>query len=131
MFRRHISLPSSELRLPHALSWFLAYSTSRQLRWSRVVPPKRQLVSADCTELYTRRQKTSWPESASELDRPSDRRLSAKLVPTLSDRGCHVVGVMDHYGRILGFLDRSRYFFFSFSFYPRRYITIFTKGSLS
>jgi hypothetical protein len=26
------------------------------------------------------------------------------------DRGCHVVGVMDSYGRILGFLDRSRYF---------------------
>jgi hypothetical protein len=26
------------------------------------------------------------------------------------DRGCHVVGVTDPYGRILGFLDRSRYF---------------------
>jgi hypothetical protein len=25
-------------------------------------------------------------------------------------RGCHVVSVMDPYGRILGFLDRSRYF---------------------
>jgi hypothetical protein len=28
------------------------------------------------------------------------------------DRGCHVVSVTDPYGRILGFLDRSRYFFF-------------------
>jgi hypothetical protein len=27
-------------------------------------------------------KKTPWPQSASELDRPSDRRLSAKLVPT-------------------------------------------------
>jgi hypothetical protein len=27
-------------------------------------------------------------------------------------RGCHVVSVMNPYGRILGFLDRSRYFFF-------------------
>jgi hypothetical protein len=28
-----------------------------------------------------------WPESASELYRPSDRRLSAKLVPTLQIEG--------------------------------------------
>jgi hypothetical protein len=45
---------------------------------------------------------TPWPESASELYRPSDRRLSAKLVPTFADRGCHVVR------RTLGFLDRMR-----------------------
>jgi hypothetical protein len=32
-------------------------------------------------------QKTSWPESASELYRPSDCRLSAMLVPTFADRG--------------------------------------------
>jgi CBS-domain-containing membrane protein len=42
----------------------------------------------------------------SELYRPSDHCLSAKLVPSLSDRGCHVVSVTDPYGRILGFLDR-------------------------
>jgi hypothetical protein len=53
---------------------------------------------------------TPWSESASELYRPSDRRLPAKLVPTLADRGCHVVSMTDPYGRILGFLDRSRYF---------------------
>jgi hypothetical protein len=51
-------------------------------------------------------------ESASELYRQSDRRLSAKWLPTFEDRGCHVVSVMDPYGRILGFLDRSRYFFY-------------------
>jgi hypothetical protein len=27
-----------------------------------------------------------------------------------ADIGCHVVSVTDPYGRILGFLDRSRYF---------------------
>jgi hypothetical protein len=27
-----------------------------------------------------------------------------------TDRGCHVVSVTDPYGRILGFLDMSRYF---------------------
>jgi hypothetical protein len=50
--------------------------------------------------------------SASELYRPSDRHLSARLVPTSADRGCHVVSVTDPYARIVGFLDRSRYCFF-------------------
>jgi hypothetical protein len=53
-----------------------------------------------------------WPESASELYRPSDSRLSAKLVPTFADRGCHAVSVTNPYCRILGFLDLSRYFCF-------------------
>jgi hypothetical protein len=55
---------------------------------------------------------TPWPESASELYRPSDHPLSAKLVSTFADRGCYIISVTDPYGRILGFLDRSRYFFF-------------------
>jgi hypothetical protein len=62
---------------------------------------------------------TPWPEFASELYRPSDRRLSAKLVPTFADRGCRV---MNPYGRILGFLDRSRYFFFQVA------IQLFSRG---
>jgi CBS-domain-containing membrane protein len=32
---------------------------------------------------------------------------SAKLVPTFADTGCHIVSLMDPYGRILGFLDRN------------------------
>jgi hypothetical protein len=60
-----------------------------------------------------------WPESASELYRPSDRRLSAKLVLTFADRGCRVVSVTDPYGHILGFLDRTSYFFFQVA--PRLY----------
>jgi hypothetical protein len=51
--------------------------------------------------------RTPWNESASELCRPSDHRLSAKSVPTFVDRGCHVVRVMDPYGRNLSFLDRK------------------------
>jgi hypothetical protein len=43
----------------------------------------------------------SLAEFASELYRPSDRRLSA-----FEDRGCHVVSVTDSHGHILGFLDR-------------------------
>jgi hypothetical protein len=43
---------------------------------------------------------------------PRGRRLSAKLVPTFAGRGRRVVSVTDPYDHILGFLDRSRYFFF-------------------
>jgi hypothetical protein len=56
------------------------------------------------------KKKTPWSESASEPYRPSDLRLSAKWLPTFADRGCYMVSVTDPYGRILGFLDRSRYF---------------------
>jgi hypothetical protein len=55
-------------------------------------------------------QRTPWSESASELHRPSDRHLSAKLVPTFADRGSHVVSVTDPYGSILSFMDRSCFF---------------------
>jgi hypothetical protein len=55
---------------------------------------------------------TPWPESTGELCRPSDRRLSATLVPTFANWGCHVVSVTDPYGCILRFLDQSHYFFF-------------------
>jgi hypothetical protein len=56
--------------------------------------------------------KTKQKNSASELYRPSDRRLWAKLVPTSVDRGCRVVSATDPHGRILGVLDRSLYYFF-------------------
>jgi hypothetical protein len=55
--------------------------------------------------------KTPWFESASELYRPTDRSLSANLVPTFADRRCHLVSVTNPYGRNLSFPDRSRYFF--------------------
>jgi hypothetical protein len=55
--------------------------------------------------------KNQWPKSASEIYQPSDHRLSAKLVPTFVDRGCCMVNTTDPYGRILGFLHRSHYFF--------------------
>jgi hypothetical protein len=55
-------------------------------------------------------KQTPWPESAIELYRPSDRRLSTKLLPTCVDMGRHVVSLTNLCFRILGFLDRSRYF---------------------
>jgi hypothetical protein len=62
--------------------------------------------------------KTPWCESASELYRPSVCRLSAKLVPTFADRGCHLVSVTGPHGHILGFLDRSCYLFFQVEWTP-------------
>jgi hypothetical protein len=51
---------------------------------------------------------TPWPEPESELYRPSDRSLLAKLVPTFAVRGRHVVTVTDPYGRISRFLARKK-----------------------
>jgi hypothetical protein len=53
------------------------------------------------------KKQTPWPESASELYRPSGRPLSEKLVPTFADRWCHVVSVTDPYDLNLRFLDWS------------------------
>jgi hypothetical protein len=43
---------------------------------------------------------------------PTDRPPLGEVSAKFADRVCHVVSVTDPYGRILGFLDRSRYFFF-------------------
>jgi hypothetical protein len=40
------------------------------------------------------------------------RERNIPTEPTFADRGCHVVSVTDPYGRTLGFLDRSLFFFF-------------------
>jgi hypothetical protein len=51
-------------------------------------------------------------DSVSPRANYTDRRLSAKLVRTFADRGCHGVSVKNTYGRNLGFIDWSHYFFF-------------------
>jgi hypothetical protein len=66
------------------------------------------IMVLNATYKKVKKKKTPWSESASELHRPSDRRLSAKLVPTFTDRGWHVVSVTDPCGRILGCLDRPK-----------------------
>jgi hypothetical protein len=42
---------------------------------------------------------TPWLQSASELYRPNGHRLSAKLIPNSTDRGCRVVSATDPHGR--------------------------------
>jgi hypothetical protein len=99
-------------------SWLGAYSRATQF-WALVLKKKtcNDDGSKSCTVIGENQagrdsKQSPWPESASELYRPSDRHLSAKLVPTFAGIGCHVVSVTDLYDRVLGFLDRSRYFFF-------------------
>jgi hypothetical protein len=55
---------------------------------------------------------TPLSESASEIYRPSERRLSEKLARSFAYRQRHVVAVTDLYDRNLDFLQRSRYYFF-------------------
>jgi hypothetical protein len=55
-------------------------------------------------------KKTTWfSPRANYADRVSAacRRSDCQL---FAERGCHVVSVTYLYGRILGFIDRSRYF---------------------
>jgi hypothetical protein len=64
------------------------------------------LLSLPCPTIQITK-KPPWSESASKLHWLSDRRMSAKWLPTFTDRGCHLDSVTDPHGRIL---DRSRYF---------------------
>jgi hypothetical protein len=73
-------------------------------------------------------KQTPWLQSASDLYRPRDRRLSVKLVSSFEDRGCSVVSTTDPNGRILCFLDRSPYLFFQVA--QQKYIhTFISKAS--
>jgi hypothetical protein len=60
------------------------------------------------------------------IKKPSDRRLSVKLVSTFADKGCHTVSVTDPHSNILGFLDRSCYFFFQVA--PQLYSLLLRKS---
>jgi hypothetical protein len=59
--------------------------------------------------IYTEKKLHGLSPRANYTDRATAacRRSDCQL---FTDRGCHVVSVTDPYCRILGFLDRSRYF---------------------
>jgi hypothetical protein len=95
-------------------------TNQKWIRLGECVPPSMSALSRQCGIFSTSQpyrpphggKKTPWPESANELYRPSDRRLSAKLVPTFAVIRCHVVSVTDPCGRILGFVDPNCYLLF-------------------
>jgi hypothetical protein len=76
----------------------------------KINKPTSDTQKPDKHKQKQKNKQTPWSESASELYRQSDRRLSAKWLPTFADKECHVVSLTDPYGRTLGLLDRSRYF---------------------
>jgi hypothetical protein len=55
---------------------------------------------------------TQWQQFVNDLYQPNERHLSTKIVSTFADRGNCVVSTTDPHSRIIGFLDRSRYYFF-------------------
>jgi hypothetical protein len=61
------------------------------------LPPDLLMISHFV--FYKTKKQTSGLQSARELHRPSDRRLSEKSVPTLTDRGCLVVSATNSHGR--------------------------------
>jgi hypothetical protein len=62
-------------------------------------------ILKNLTKLHGLSLRANYTDRATADCRRSDCQL-------FSDIGCHVVNVMDPYGCILGFLDRSRYFSF-------------------
>jgi hypothetical protein len=81
-------------------------------RQTLTIQPARRFCQYDYFLLPSGYKQTPRPESANDLYRPRDRRLSAKVVPTFTDKACRVLNETDLYGRILRFLDQSRYYFF-------------------
>jgi hypothetical protein len=71
------------------------------------------LIESVLTIQIDNKQQTNSVASVRERTIPTERPpLVGEVSSNLADRGCHVVSVMDLYGLILSFLDRSRYFFF-------------------
>jgi hypothetical protein len=77
--------------------------------WSRV--PKGGPIPRRTGRLTVGRKKNSNSTVAlvRELTIPTERPPLVGVLPTFTDRGCSVISATDPYGRILGFIDRSRY----------------------
>jgi hypothetical protein len=72
-----------------ALTWPLKLHTHRH---SDLKPPAQEGYSH---KIKTKLNSVAFTPQANYTDRPSDRRLLAKLVPTFADRGCRVVSATD------------------------------------
>jgi hypothetical protein len=82
------TLETATLKAPHTLTKSMPLHII--LSWKQ----------EDANKMWFKRIKqTPGIKSASELYRPSDRRLSEKLIPTLADRGCRVVCATNPRGR--------------------------------
>jgi hypothetical protein len=77
-FMKPLSIRDKSYILCSFLTYHLQAVLLCHLKSSKRHPPPRNMKD---------NKKTPWPEYASKLYRPNDRRLSTKLVPTFADRG--------------------------------------------
>jgi hypothetical protein len=89
-----------ECTIKHALT-FIAYGDVLIFNWYT----RDRVHNKLNTKLHGVSPRANYSDRATAACRRSDCQL-------LRIEGCHVVSVTHPYGRILGFLDRSRYFFF-------------------
>jgi hypothetical protein len=102
----------------HCSCWLNYVMAVFQLHWLCVISyeVRRNALRRISKQLFL--QHDMWMKLKTELCALSpranyiDRHLSATLVPTFADKGCQMASVTDLYGRILGFPNRNRYFFF-------------------
>jgi hypothetical protein len=113
----HLNVKSMHFHFSSYVGDFVCTALTSQIQLVSTVTKDHYDCNGTCMRANDRyhcenhhKKKTPWSESANDLYRPSDCRLSAKWLPTFADRGCHVVSVTDPYGRILCFLDRSHYY---------------------
>jgi hypothetical protein len=69
------------------LSFYLVFDHKNDCFQNNSVPYSFSYYHPNLAAYSAHLKKTPWSESASELYRPSDSRLSAKIVPTFADRG--------------------------------------------
>jgi hypothetical protein len=94
------------LRVPHALLRALGC----------IAPTASTAATFSLSASQPAYKQTSWSESARELHRPSDCRLSAKSVPTFADRGVSLVSAADPLQSSSWFSSREPLLFPSSSF---------------
>jgi hypothetical protein len=75
--------------------------------------------TSNSASVITKLKQTPWPLVRVRTIPTERPPLVGEVSANFAAIGCHVVGVTDPYGRILGFLDRSRYFLFQVA--PRLY----------
>jgi hypothetical protein len=83
--------PSGDLLLLGSGSENITAATNTRIEIEELAPFSLRPMSDEGTYKKTNKNKLRGFSPQSELYRPSDRRMSAKLVPTLADRGCRVV----------------------------------------
>jgi hypothetical protein len=86
-------------RIPGRPAHILRATSMDPSSWDRMSQEEVSVLWEVIVSGHSKQKKNPWLQPASELYLPSDRRLSAKLVPTLADRGCRVVSAANTHRR--------------------------------